>query len=141
MVSKSQEQFWKHDVKVARDYNKTIVNDEGVSLKERLLKDLAQLRDTEFKSLITEAPSGFSNQQHTWSPMMKTNRTSRISIQELEKLYWNPTYTIAENRPTTFVKASCHYKYIYNNLIIFFQKTKSSRMPWEKCKPSKISPT
>lgn len=107
MVSKSQVQFWKHDVKVARDYNKTLGTGDGVKLKEKLFEDLAQIHgNNDFRTLATEASSRFSN-QHTWSPMMRGTRTSRISIQELEKLYCNPTYNKTESRPTKFVKNCC----------------------------------
>lgn len=105
MVSKSQQQFWKHDVKVARDYNQTLGTGEGASLKKKLLEDLAHFQSEEFRTLTTSGSSRFSN-QHTWSPMMKANRTSRISIQELEKLYLNPTYNKTETRPTKFVQTN-----------------------------------
>lgn len=107
MTSKSQQQFWKHDVKVARDYNKTFGTGDGESLKAKLFEDLAQLRGNEFRSLATEGSGRFSN-QHTWSPMMRGTRATRISIQELEKLYSNPTYNKPEIRPTTFVTTYCH---------------------------------
>lgn len=101
MASKYQQQFWKHDVKVARDYNQTLGTCEGASLKERLFEDLAHFHGDEFRTLS----SRFSD-QHTWSPMMRQTKTSRMTIQELEQLYLNPTFSKAESRPTTFVKTN-----------------------------------
>lgn len=105
MVSKAQQQFWKHDVKVARDYNKTVGTGEGVSLQEKFFEDFANLHGNQFRTLTAEGniPSRFPN-QNTWSPMMRGNRTSRISIQELEKLYCKPSFIKTENRPTRWVK-------------------------------------
>lgn len=100
MVSKSQQQFWKHDVKVARDYNRTVGSTDGTSLKEKLLNDLARLHGSEYRRLSNERSRRFSN-QYTWSPMMRGTRTSRMSIQELEKVYCNPMFSKSENRPTT----------------------------------------
>lgn len=40
-ASEDQRQFWKHDIKIARDYNKTIHADEGQKLQE----ELAQFQD------------------------------------------------------------------------------------------------
>ncbi|XP_037052297.1 uncharacterized protein LOC119085886 [Bradysia coprophila] len=95
MVSKNQQQFWKHDVKVARDYNKTLGAGEGVSLKEKVLEDLAEIQGNNIRTLNSER---YSN-QHTWSPMMRTGaRTSRMPIQELEKLYSNQTDNKAARR-------------------------------------------
>lgn len=105
MASKSQQQFWKHDVKVARDYNQTLGTGEGVSLKDRLFEDLAHFHGDEFRTLTANGCSGFSN-QHTWSPMMRQTKTSRMTIQELEQLYLNPTFNKAESRPTKFVKTN-----------------------------------
>lgn len=107
MVSKSQQQFWKHDVKVARDYNKTFGTGEGESLKAKIFEDLAKFRVNEFRSSTTQGSGRFSN-QHTWSPMMRGSRETRISIQELEKLYTNPSYNTTDNRPTKFVETHCH---------------------------------
>lgn len=104
MASSSQQQFWKHDVKVARDYNQTLGTGEGASLKKRLFEDLAHFHCDEFRTLTTNRTSRFSN-QHTWSPMMKVARRS-MTIQELEKLYLNPTYTKTDSRPTKYVKAN-----------------------------------
>lgn len=105
MVSKSQQQFWRHDVKVARDYNKTLGKGEGTSLQQKIFEDFANFHGNDFRTLPTDRPSlsRFSN-QHTWSPMMRGNTTSRISIQELEKLYSNPAYNKTEIRPSKFVK-------------------------------------
>lgn len=87
MTSKNQQQFWKHDVKVARDYNKTLGTGEGISLKEKVLEDLAEIHGKEISTIAGER---YSN-QHTWSPMMMRTgaKSSRMPIQELEKLYAN----------------------------------------------------
>ncbi|KAG4073563.1 hypothetical protein HA402_000787 [Bradysia odoriphaga] len=95
MASKNQQQFWKHDVKVARDYNKTLGAGEGVSLREKVLEDLAEIQSNNMRTLNSER---YSN-QHTWSPMMRAGaRTSRMPIQELEKLYSNQTDNKAARR-------------------------------------------
>lgn len=112
MVSKSQQQFWKHDVKVARDYNKSLGSGEGASLQQKMFEKFANLHGNNLRSMTTDRPgpslSRFSN-QHTWSPMMRGNKTSRMSIQELEKLYSNPTFSKSEIRPCRFVM--CHKKH------------------------------
>lgn len=93
-------------MKVARDYNKTLGAGEGISPKEKLFESLAQIHGDELRTLATEASNRFSN-QYTWSPMMRATRTSRISIQDLEKLYCNPTYNKSESRPTKYVQIYC----------------------------------
>lgn len=43
-VSDEQRQFWKHDIKIARAYNKTVNADEGKTLAE----ELAQFHENDF---------------------------------------------------------------------------------------------
>ncbi|KAG8227135.1 hypothetical protein J437_LFUL001679, partial [Ladona fulva] len=47
-------QFWKYDVKVARDYNKTLHGDEGKDMQKELLEELSHLS----QDLLCEAKHG-----------------------------------------------------------------------------------
>lgn len=90
-VSDNQRQFWKHDIKIARDYNKTLNAEEGIKLQ----KDAAQFEETcdNFKGVGAE----LLKQRHythtnTWSPLSfrhhrKEAYNTRTSLRELEALY------------------------------------------------------
>ncbi|KAJ6646100.1 hypothetical protein Bhyg_01310 [Pseudolycoriella hygida] len=95
MSSKLQQKFWKHDVKVARDYNKTFGTVEGETLKESLLAELVQLQEKEFRTVTNKTFSC----QNTWSPMMRVNKSTRMSMQELEKLYWDQSFNKTKIHP------------------------------------------
>lgn len=114
MVSKYQRQFWKHDVKVARDYNKTIGAGEGASTQEKLFEDFAQLQDNEFKNSYlkrAEHSVNLVSNQYTWSPMMSGPRTTRMTIREIENAYKNMSHTKTDkSHPTRFL---LNFKYFY----------------------------
>lgn len=73
VVSKSQQQFWKHDVKVARDYNKTIKRTDNDKLSGDIASEIEELQGTSTERLALSAHIINSlNQPHyqnTWSPM------------------------------------------------------------------------
>uniref|UniRef100_U5EUZ1 Putative conserved plasma membrane protein n=1 Tax=Corethrella appendiculata TaxID=1370023 RepID=U5EUZ1_9DIPT len=100
IVSRSQKQFWKHDIKIARDYNKTLGRDEASALNQELMDELANIQhhavDQEQTyrgvgaELLRKQFGSFSHHQQTWSPMSARHhfsiRDSRPSIHELEAL-------------------------------------------------------
>lgn len=73
VVSKSQQQFWKHDVKVARDYNKTIKRTENDRFTGDIATEITDLHGTSTERLALSAHiiSTLSQPyyQNTWSPM------------------------------------------------------------------------
>jgi hypothetical protein len=91
-ASDEQRQFWKHDIKIARDYNKTVNADEGKKLQE----ELAQFHENaseNFKGVGAELLKQ-SNYPHTntWSPLTlrhyrKEVYNTRTSLREFETLY------------------------------------------------------
>ena len=90
-VSDSQRQFWKHDIKIARDYNKTVHAEDGLLLQ----KELAHFQENsdEFKGVGAELLRQ-SNYTHTntWSPLTfrhyrKEVYNTRTSVGDLEAYY------------------------------------------------------
>lgn len=91
-ASDNQRQFWKHDIKIARDYNKTVNADEGRKLQE----DLSQFHENaseNFKGVGAELLR-LNNYPHTntWSPLTLRNhrkdvQNTRTSLRDLDSLY------------------------------------------------------
>lgn len=91
-VSDRQKQFWRHDIKIARDYNKTLHADDG----RRVLDELAEFNVNaveNFKGvgaeLLRQNPSS-----QTWSPYShrhlhhrSDNYKTRASVKNLESLF------------------------------------------------------
>lgn len=109
VVSKSQRQFWKHDIKVARDYNKTCHS--GADL-EQLANEIA-----DFQATDNPRPDFLHNidrgtYQNTWSPMGSRSgiygRDTKPTLADLEKLYVQMT------RPSTEISSTSTYGYSYS---------------------------
>lgn len=92
VLSDMERQFWKHDVPIARDYNKTLNAEEG----KKLIEELAEFRGREsenFRGVGAELLNQefYPYNHHTWSPF--TNRYNRkepankSSLRDLEALY------------------------------------------------------
>lgn len=91
-VSDDQRQFWKHDIKIARDYNKTIHADEGQKLQE----ELAQFHENASENfrgvgaeLLRQSHYPHTN---TWSPLTQRHHrkdvhNTRSSLHDLDILY------------------------------------------------------
>lgn len=91
-VSDDQRQFWKHDIRIARDYNKTIRADEGLKLQEELAQFHENASDN-FKGVGAELlrQSHFPH-TNTWSPVTlchhrKEIHGTRTSLRDLDALY------------------------------------------------------
>lgn len=54
MSSNSQRQFWKHDIKIARDYNKTIQSHDGATLGKKLVDEIAEFQQEGFRGIGAE---------------------------------------------------------------------------------------
>ncbi|XP_065088980.1 uncharacterized protein LOC135710359 isoform X1 [Ochlerotatus camptorhynchus] len=91
IVPKDQKQFWNHDIKIARDYNKTMHTMDGMTMNKQLLQELSHFRpqsETDKQGserwLNTIGRAG----QNTWSPRHHHHQKEhRPTIQELEALY------------------------------------------------------
>lgn len=91
IIPKDQKQFWNHDIKIARDYNKTMHTMDGMTMNRQLLQELSHFRqqsETDKQGserwLNTIGRAG----QNTWSPRHNLQqREHRPTIQELEALY------------------------------------------------------
>uniref|UniRef100_A0A182Q8K0 DUF389 domain-containing protein n=1 Tax=Anopheles farauti TaxID=69004 RepID=A0A182Q8K0_9DIPT len=103
VVPKDQKQFWKHDIKIARDYNRTLHTNDGHSMSKNLMQELTSLHhnnDTigglRGDYLLNSASKG---NQNTWSPRHNYHqRDHRPTIQELEALYLSLSANTAENQ-------------------------------------------
>lgn len=91
IASKAHRHFWKHDIKIARDYYKTCQSEDAQALSKKLADEIAgfQKQDHEIGG-----GSGYLSHQNTWSPMSTRNfysfkNSSKPTIQELEALYLN----------------------------------------------------
>ncbi|XP_055681745.1 uncharacterized protein LOC129789120 [Lutzomyia longipalpis] len=100
MATQNYRQFWKHDVKIARDYNKTCQVDDATSLRQKLADEIAgfeaqsdnrgQGARAEIVRRLTQGPMpSLYHHQHTWSPLTHAAQY-RPTIQEMETLLMNP---------------------------------------------------
>uniref|UniRef100_A0A182NGL2 DUF389 domain-containing protein n=1 Tax=Anopheles dirus TaxID=7168 RepID=A0A182NGL2_9DIPT len=103
VVPKDQKQFWKHDIKIARDYNRTLHTNDGHSMSKNLMQELTSLHHNNDTTgglrgdyLLNSASKG---NQNTWSPRHNYHqRDHRPTIQELEALYLSLSANTAENQ-------------------------------------------
>ncbi|XP_040161850.1 uncharacterized protein LOC120899743 [Anopheles arabiensis] len=103
VVPKDQKQFWKHDIKIARDYNRTLHTQDGHSMSKNLMQELASLHhnnDTvgglRGDYLLNSASKA---NQNTWSPRHNYHqRDHRPTMQELEALYLSLSANTTENQ-------------------------------------------
>jgi Domain of unknown function (DUF389) len=86
VVSDNRKQFWKHDIKIARDYNKTLHGEDAAAYSERMAKELAALRGVGAELLRN---GNVGSHQNTWSPLSTRHyqNTARASINDLEAIY------------------------------------------------------
>ncbi|KAJ8979766.1 hypothetical protein NQ317_015243 [Molorchus minor] len=93
MSSKDEKRrrFWKHDIKIARDYNKTVQSEEGGSMITRLSEEIARLHKSQFNEqhyhsieLAREnLKVNIKRPEYTWSPCMRLSKKHR----EINELY------------------------------------------------------
>lgn len=90
-ASEDQRQFWKHDIKIARDYNKTLHADEGHKLQQEAAEFHGKMSDN-FKGVGAELLK-LNNYAHTntWSPSQRhhhrRDHNTRTSLRELDSFY------------------------------------------------------
>ncbi|XP_049536884.1 uncharacterized protein LOC125951848 [Anopheles darlingi] len=107
VVPKDQKQFWKHDIKIARDYNRTLHTNDGMTMSKHLMQELTSLhhnndtmggmglRPGEY--LLNSASK--TGHQNTWSPRHNYHqRDHRPTVQELEALYLSLSANTTENQ-------------------------------------------
>lgn len=91
-VSEGQRQFWKHDIKIARDYNKTIHAEEGQKVREELAR-FHENASENFKGVGAELlKQSHYPHTNTWSPLtLRHNRkevyNTQTSLHDLDALY------------------------------------------------------
>lgn len=69
VLSDEERQFWKHDVPIARDYNKTLNAEEGKVLSDELAEFMGHESEN-FRGVGAELlRQEFYPQTHTWSPL------------------------------------------------------------------------
>ncbi|XP_053673725.1 uncharacterized protein LOC128723985 [Anopheles nili] len=104
VVPKDQKQFWKHDIKIARDYNRTLHTTDGHSMSKNLMQELTSLHHNNDTTggglrgdfLLNSASKG---NQNTWSPRHNYHqRDHRPTMQELEALYLSLSANTSENQ-------------------------------------------
>lgn len=102
MATQNYRQFWKHDVKIARDYNKTCQVEDATSLRQKLAEEIAGFEAqcdnrgqgvrAEIVRRLTQGPMpSIYHHQHTWSPLTHPAQY-RPSAQELETLLMNESH-------------------------------------------------
>lgn len=93
VLTDEERQFWKHDVPIAREYNKTFHVEDGKKLQEEFAEYCGE--DSEnFKGVGAELlRQEFYPHTHTWSPLSHRFHTHRkdvvakTSLRDLETLY------------------------------------------------------
>ncbi|CAH1180530.1 unnamed protein product [Phaedon cochleariae] len=101
--------FWKHDIKIARDYNKTLQHGEGDCLISKWTQELAAYQrrnygDQLFHSTdLSNKPSKVTkkNTGYTWSPSMNSNEEFKKLRGLYERLLKEPTSTYGSTHSTT----------------------------------------
>ncbi|XP_059609450.1 uncharacterized protein LOC132256880 [Phlebotomus argentipes] len=103
MVTKTHTHFWKHDVKIARDYNKTCQFDDAESLRQNLEREIdgfeahsenhgsdvrAEIRRRMSRGALMPLSTG---NQNTWGALVQPPST-RPTIQDIEALYRDNIY-------------------------------------------------
>lgn len=93
VLSDEERQFWKHDVPIAREYNKTLHAEDGKKLQEEFIEYCGEGSEN-FKGVGAELlRQEFYPQTHTWSPLSHRFHTHRkdavtkTSLRDLETLY------------------------------------------------------
>lgn len=99
IASRSQRQFWKHDIKIARDYYKTCQNEDAATLGKKLEEELRarQRQDSHHDSsfdMLRLQNNLLHSTQHTWSPLSSRNQftvrdVTKPQMQDIENLFMN----------------------------------------------------
>ncbi|XP_063702328.1 uncharacterized protein LOC134832273 [Culicoides brevitarsis] len=113
VASRGQRQFWKHDIKIARDYNKTLHPND--SYTTALADELAHLKMHDKENLHgigAELLRPATHNQNTWSPTMHTYHhlfQDKPHMRDLEAIY------LSLACPTTTSNDSCIERFIAAN--------------------------
>ena len=97
IASRNQRQFWKHDIKIARDYNKTLHSEKDLPLNKKIADEIAEFNEHQaepFRGVGAE----LLKCHETWSPMTHHKqiggrrescpvRDKRTSAYDLDALY------------------------------------------------------
>ncbi|XP_055683915.1 uncharacterized protein LOC129790456 isoform X2 [Lutzomyia longipalpis] len=100
MVTKNHTHFWKHDIKIARDYNKTCHFDDAQSLRQKLEREIEGFEAktenhgsgvrAEIIRRVSRGALPFNvYNQNTWSTLGQP-QNPRPTIQDIEALYRDP---------------------------------------------------
>lgn len=103
IVPKDQKQFWKHDIKIARDYNKTLHTLDGMSMSNQLIQELTTMHHGQDSDGHQYGSDRLLNtihrNQYTWSPRHNYHqRDHRPTVQELEALYLSLSVNPSDNQ-------------------------------------------
>ncbi|XP_017772058.1 PREDICTED: uncharacterized protein LOC108559324 [Nicrophorus vespilloides] len=119
----ARRQFWKHDIKVTRNYNKTLQKEEAKKMKAKFLKELGMAKrsddgqsdhlhhSTEINR--EEVEKSEKKTQYTWSPCTMVSK--RPTIQELQDLYNNLVRESPKNSPKLIPKTVRKLSQIFAN--------------------------
>jgi len=121
---RSHRQFWHHDVKIARDYNKTI----HIGQAGNRPKDLSGLK---LPDHVHGIGVELFKSQNTWSPMNHHFATDRPHMKDLESFYMTLALNSGGNHPRLFnrhsqVKSPAVYKSIPDENILLPSSSKKS---------------
>ncbi|KDR09916.1 uncharacterized protein LOC110838384 isoform X2 [Zootermopsis nevadensis] len=101
-TSKDQMQFWKHDIKIARDYNRTFHGEDAEEIQKRLAEEIAR---TKLQSnLNAVAPNVYSLSCHNSTVALHEVFNPIATSESLNQLTWSPS-TVGinqERRPTLY---------------------------------------
>jgi hypothetical protein len=100
LSTEEERQFWKHDVPIARDYNKTLIADDGRRLREQLDE---YLNTDNFRGVGAELlKQDLYPHTHTWSPIMQKLSSKkdqpRPSVIEFNSYYKSMTSSDDQNK-------------------------------------------
>ncbi|KAJ8941968.1 hypothetical protein NQ314_010187 [Rhamnusium bicolor] len=90
----ARRRFWKHDIKIARDYNKTLQTEEADCMITKISEEIAQYQNSKLNSEQFFHSTNFERNdfkvdikrsEYTWSPCMNLSKKSK----EVNELYEN----------------------------------------------------
>ena len=118
--TEQERQFWRHDIPIARDYNKTLNGEDGRKIKQEF-EEYLKSETRNFRGVAAELlRQDLYQNTHTWSPLMQKFNSKidqpRQSVINFDSYYKSMTSSNDHNKhflkhsdPIKTPKSSLHY--------------------------------
>ncbi|KAL7016194.1 hypothetical protein ACKWTF_009956 [Chironomus riparius] len=117
LSTEEERQFWRHDIPIARDYNKTINAEDGRRVRQQL-DDYLNSETRNFRGVAAELlRHDLYQNTHTWAPLIQKFNSKidqpRQSVIDLDSYYKSMTnssdHKTKHSEPIETPKTSTHY--------------------------------